>query len=177
MFRRLGCTLGLVSALLLGANGGPVNAAAPVAVNPLFQPLLPHLHGMYIPVVLPSTVPGQHVAGAKLSASLDDRTAWGYLVNIGFTPHCGGVDACRYGSVTGGAEIDTPTIFDYPRAKQVHLKNGALALYFPYRCGASCGDSVLVFREEGFVYTVTIKAGSLHDVLAMANSATVAITP
>jgi hypothetical protein len=51
------------------------------------------------------------------------------------------------------------------------------ALYFPFRCGASCGDSVLVFQKEGFGYTVTLKAGSLNDLLAMANSATVVIAP
>jgi hypothetical protein len=177
VMRRLGRTLGLVGALLLGASSGPVDAAAPVRVNPLFQPLLPQLHGLLIPVVLPTTVPRQHAAGTQLSATVDDRTTWGYLVDIGYTPHCGGANACRYGSVTGGAEIDTPTIFDYPRARHVRLKNGALALYFPYRCGASCGDSVLVFQEEGFVYTVSLKAGSLRDILTMANSASVAIAP
>jgi len=40
-----------------------------------------------------------------------------------------------------------------------------LALYYSYTCGASCGDSVLVFQREGIVYTVSLKAGALGDVL------------
>ena len=79
--------------------------------------------------------------------------------------------------MTGGAEVDTPTIFDYPRGRHVRLRNGALALFFPYTCGASCGDSVLVLQVDSIVYTVSIKAGSLQDVLAMANSVTPAIAP
>ena len=57
----------------------------------------------------------------------------------------------------------------------MRLHNGAQAFYFPFKCGASCGDSVLVFQVAGTVYTVTIKGGSLRDVMAMANSVTVAI--
>ena len=67
--------------------------------------------------------------------------------------------------MTVGPEVDTPTIFDYPRGRHVRLRGGALALYYSYTCGASCGDSVLVFQREGVVYTVGVKAGSLGDVL------------
>jgi len=80
------------------------------------------------------------------------------------------------GSVTGGPEIDSPTIFEYPRGRHERLHNGALALFFPSACGASCSDSVLVFEVDGVVYTVSIKAGSLQEVLAMANSVAPAIT-
>jgi len=75
--------------------------------------------------------------------------------------------------VTGGPEVDTPTIFDYPRGRHVRLRGGALALYYSYTCGASCGDSVLVFQREGVVYTVSLKgrrAGRRADVLSMTNS-------
>lgn len=175
--RRVACMLAMVATLLLGASSGTVHAAPQATVNALFRPLLAHLHGLLIPVLLPTLVPHQHDAGVHLYAAVDDKTQWGYLVDIGYTPQCGGAGACRFGSVTGGAEIDSPTIFDYPRAQHVHLQNGAQALFFPYTCGASCGDSVLAFQVEGFVYTVTIKAGSLRDVLTMANSVTTAVTP
>jgi len=36
---------------------------------------------------------------------------------------------------------------------------------------------VLVFQREGVVYTVGVKAGSLGDVLAMANSVAPALAP
>ncbi len=65
---------------------------------------------------------------------------------------------------------DMPTVFDYPRGRHVRLHNGALALYYPFTCGASCGDSELVFQRDAFVYMVTRKAGSLADLLTIANS-------
>jgi len=143
----------------------------------MFRPILADLKGLLITVLLPTYVPHQHDAGVHLSAAVDDRSQWGYLVDIGYTPQCSGADACRLGSVTGGAEIDTPTIFDYPRAHHVRLHNGKQALYFPFTCGASCGDSVLAFQVDGIVYTVSVKGGSLQEVLAMANSVTAAGTP
>lgn len=162
------------SALALAPLIAPIAAAhagtAPGA-NPIFRPLLPRLmSGIDIPVLLPRTLPAAVSPRPHLYATLDDRGAFAYDVNIGYTPDCHGMGACRYGEVTGGPELNTPTIFDYPRAHHVRLHNGALGLYFPYTCGASCGDSALVFQDEGIVYMVSIKAGSLPAVLAMANS-------
>lgn len=164
------------SALALASLIAPIAAAhagagtAPSA-NPIFRPLLSRLvSGIDIPVLLPRTLPTNLSPRPHLYATLDDRNAFAYDVNIGYTPDCHGMGACRYGEVTGGPELNTPTIFDYPRARHVRLHNGALGLYFPYTCGASCGDSALVFQNDGIVYMVSIKAGSLRAVLAMANS-------
>jgi hypothetical protein len=176
-FRRLTCALGLVCALWLVADGGIAGAAARATVNPVFRPILAQLKGLEVTVLLPTFIPHQHEKGLHLYAEVDDKGRYSYFVDLGYAPNCGGATVCRFGSVTGGAEVDTPTIFDYPRGRHVHLRNGALALFFPYTCGASCGDSVLVFQVDGIVYTVSIKAGSLQDVLAMANSVAPAITP
>jgi len=160
----------VLATLCLSPAPPHTRAAARQAVNPVFRPILPRLAGLTIPVLLPSYLPFHASAGLRIYATLDDRTSFAYLVNIGYTPDCHGTGACRFGEVTDGPEIDTPTIFDYPRGRHVFLHNGALALYYPYTCGASCGDSVLVFQSGGAVYTVSVKAGSLADVLAMANS-------
>ena len=153
------------------ASAGP-RSPLPVsaAVNPVFRPILPRLKGVTIPVLLPTYIPRQDPKGPRLYATVDDHGLYSYLIDIGFTPDCHGGGACRFGEVTGGPEIDTPTIFDYPRGRHVRLRGGALALYYPYTCGASCGDSVLVFQREGVVYTVSLKAAALGDVLSMANS-------
>jgi len=145
------------------------------AVNPVFRPILPRLKGVSVPVLLPTYIPRQDPKGLRLYATVDDRGLYSYLINIGFAPDCHGATACRLGEVTGGPEVDTPTIFDYPQGRHVRLRGGALALYYPYTCGASCGDSVLVFQREGVVYTVSLKAGALGDVLSMANSVAPAI--
>lgn len=171
-WRRAGRALPLLILAVLWWSPAPslAWAAAHPAVNPVFRPLLPRLRGITIPVLLPAYLPFHPSAGLHVYATVDDRTPYAYLIDIGYTPDCHGAGACRLGEVTGGPEIDTPTIFDYPRGRRVHLRSGALALYYPYTCGASCGDSVLVFQSGGVVYTVSVKAGSLHDVLAMANS-------
>ncbi len=191
---RLEWARGLVCALVLvGVSGavGPTSrsalaatSAAPHAllttrstVNPVFRPILPRLKGLAIPVLLPTMIPRQNQGGLHLYATVDDHGQFSYLINLGFAPDCHGATACRFGEVTGGPEVDTPTIFDYPRGRQLHLHNGALALYYPFTCGASCGDSVLVFQVDGVVYTVSLKAGSQHDVLSMANSFALAIAP
>ena len=160
------------------ASAGPRSPlpASPV-VNPVFRPILPRLKSVTIPVLLPTYLPRQNPKGLRLYATVDDQGLYSYLINIGFTPDCHGGGACRFGEVTGGPEVDTPTIFDYPRGRHVQLRGGALALYYPYTCGASCGDSVLVFQREGVVYTVSLKAGALSDVLSMANSVAPAIAP
>ncbi len=160
------------------ASAGPRSPLpASPAVNPVFQPILPRLKGVTIPVLLPTYITRQDLKGLRLYATVDDRGLYSYLINVGFTPDCHGGGACRFGEVTGGPEIDTPTVFDYPRGRHVRLRGGALALYYPYTCGASRGDSVLVFQREGVVYTVSLKAGALGDVLSMANSVAPATAP
>jgi len=182
-FRRLGYAVSLAGALVLGSSSGGAGATARTAlpardqVNPIFRPILTNLKGLLITVLLQTYLPHQHDAGVHLSATVDDLSRFGYLVDIGYTPHCDGVDACRLGSITGGAELNAPTVFDYPRAHHVRLHSGKQALYFPFTCGASCGDSVLAFQMDGIVYTVTVHGGSLAEVLNMANSVTVAGTP
>ena len=175
----------LAAALVLVLSGGlgaasarpSVSMLARPAVNPLFRPLLAKLTGIAIPVLLPPHIARQTAKDLPLYASVDDLGRYSYLIDMGYTSDCRGGGACRLGTVTGGPEVDTPTIFDYPRGQHVRLRNGGLALYFPYTCGASCGDSVLVFEIQGVVYTVSVKAGTLAEVRSMADSFVPAIAP
>lgn len=165
-------TVSLTTGAAAASSVAPSQLARKTAVNAIFRPVLPRLKKVIIPVLLPTILPGQPQATGtlRLYAEVSDLTSFSYRVALGFAPGCQGGAACRFGEVTGGAVSDTPTIFDYPRGRHVRLRGGALALFFPYSRGASCGDSVLVFQVQGIVYTVSRKAGSLPDVLAMANS-------
>lgn len=160
----------LAAGVTAGATGSGATSATRPAPNVLFTPLLTRLRTLYIPAVLPATIPFTATTSSKLYATLDDHTAFSYLINIGYTSGCHGTGACRWGEVVGGFGPDMPTVFDYPKGRHVRLHNGSLALFYPFRCGASCGDSELVFQRAGFVYMVTRKAGSLPDLLIMANS-------
>jgi hypothetical protein len=51
------------------------------------------------------------------------------------------------------------------------LQGGVKGTFYPFTCGASCGDSVILWHHKGIPYTVSIKAGSRSNVLIMANSA------
>lgn len=138
--------------------------------NPVFSSIKPLLSKVTIPLRLPSKFPnGKLAIYADVDAS--STGTYSYLVNIGYAKHCYGAGACRLAAVTGGPVIDTPTIFDYPHGKHIMLHGGRPALYFPYTCGANCGDSVVVWQDDGVVYTVSLKAGSKKDVTALANSA------
>lgn len=185
------CLFGVMLALLAAGSGGataatgksghpveargaqqitarPYGGTVSQAVNPLFRPILPQLRGVYIPVVLPTVIPRR--TKDRLYVSVDERSQFSYIIDIGYTATCHGTNYCRFGELDGGPVGETPTIFDYPRGRQMRLRNGAPALYFPYSCGASCGDSVLVFQLQGMIYTITLKTGALKDLLAMANS-------
>ena len=170
-------TLLLLTGLGTVGAGPSESTMAHPGVNPLFRPLLAKLAGVAVPVLLPTYIARQTAKGLPLYASVDDLGRYSYLIDLGYAPDCRGGGACRLGTVTGGPEVDTPTIFDYPHGQHVRLRNGALALYFPYTCDASCGDSVLVFKIQGVVYTVSVKAGTLAEVRSMAESFAPALAP
>jgi len=167
----------LIGGLGTASAGASASVLARSAVNPLFRLLLAKLTGLAVPVLLPTHIARQAAGGLPIYASVDDQGRYSYLIDLGYTSDCRGGGACRLGTVTGGPEVDTPTIFDYPNGHHVRLRDGALALYFPYTCGASCGDSVLVFEVQGVVYTVSVKAGTLAEVRSMAESFAPALAP
>lgn len=167
----VGCSISLspafahVSTHLSQARQGPKHIDSPV-----FASLKPLLSKVSIPLRLPSAFPnGKLAIYADVDAS--STGTFSYLINVGYSKNCFGAGACRLAEVTGGPVIDTPTIFDYPRGRHIMLHGGVTALYFPFTCGANCGDAVVVWQDEGVVYTVGLKAGSQKDVVALANSA------
>jgi hypothetical protein len=133
------------------------------------------LQRVLIPVALPTTLP---IAGmphdTHLYASIADNSlsATTYIVNLGFTQDCQGARACRYGEVTGGWTADTPGVLlpDHGGVP-ITLRGGIRGTFYPFSCGASCSDSAILWHVHGIPYTVSLKAGSRHDALLMANSA------
>ena len=85
----------LATAVAAGATGPGATAAAHPAPNVLFTPLLARLRRLYIPAVLPATIPFKATTSSKLYATLDDRSAFSYLINIGYTAACHGTGARR----------------------------------------------------------------------------------
>ncbi len=136
-------------------------------IHPSFLPILPKLKSISkFTILLPRIIPGSEGEN-KLYAVIETTTPNKYEIILGFTPDCGGGNACRFGDIS--AEIATKKT---PRlsGKTVKLANGITAYFIDAKCGANCSDSTLTWRLKGVQYTAGIKAGNLRDLLQMANS-------
>ena len=139
--------------------------------NPAFKPIIPKLARVLIPIALPSWLP--HVtATSPVYADAHDVSSTTYVIDLSDTRYCHGANACRLGSVSGGWTADTPGVLFTPtKGTPVKLHGGVVGIFYPFQCGASCGDSLLMWHKRGIPYTVSIKGGSKQDTVAMANSA------
>jgi hypothetical protein len=115
-----------------------------------------------IPVLMPRTLPAG--TPGKVYAHVDTASGGAYVVQLDFTADCDGATACNIGTMEGG--VTDPI----DGSKSVQLANGIEAKFEPYACGASCGDSTLMFRYKGTTYRLGLKAASQADVVSAANS-------
>lgn len=172
---RPGIGVALAAGLLGGLAQQAPSLAAPAAAHyaPIFSSILPALKQVQIPIKLPLSFPSDATGkGQHLYASVQDVSRWSYIINIDYTKDCGGVEACNYGEIDGGPTINEPNILDYPWGKPVTLTHKVKALYRPFSCGASCGQSAVVFADPSteIVYMVGIHGGGKQDTLALANA-------
>jgi hypothetical protein len=165
---------GVVLMVMISSALSPAYAGAQGTPS-VFAPVMNALRQVAIPVALPATLPsgliprGLHVYASIAADSLSETT---YIVNLGFTPDCQGSTACRYGEVTGGWTADTPGVLAPDQGGvPIALQGGVHGTFYPFTCGASCGDSVILWHLHGIPYTVSIKAGARHAVLLLADAA------
>lgn len=159
-------------------------------VNPVFQPIIPVLQKQtQVPILLPSHIPTEEFVeldgDSKLSAIVETANSFEYSIILGFDEQCNGGNACRFGYVSGKiiTPITLPLNEEYefdPTYKPmrspekpgfVSLVNGIKGYFLPYSCAAFCSDSYLAWNQNGYRYMVSIKAGTLKELLKMANSA------
>jgi hypothetical protein len=148
--------------------------ASPVGYkfNPAFKPIMPKLARVLIPIALPSWLP-RVTATSHAYADASDVSSTTYVIDLSYTRDCHGANACRLGSVTGGWTAETPGVLFTPtKGTPVKLHGGVAGVFYPFQCGASCGDSLLLWHNKrGIPYTVSVKGGSKRDTVSMANSA------
>lgn len=95
-----------------------------------------------------------------------DKTPTSYSAIISPVPNCNGGSACTYASVEGE---DGPPL-DKRGRKAARLHNGTIAWFESHACGANCnGSATLVFKRNGSLYTVAVKAGTLPMAIVIAN--------
>jgi hypothetical protein len=167
----------LAASLLVVAAAAPTPVAARSSAAtkyaPVFSGILSALRPVQIPIELPVAFPSditkQHM---RLYASVADVSAWSYIIDVDFTKNCHGADVCNYAEIDGGPTIDEPNILDYPWGVPVKLAHNVRGLYQHFLCGASCGQSAVVFKapSTGIIYMAAIHAGNQADTVALANA-------
>src|SRR5271165_6239245 len=157
---------GIMLMAMIGSALFPAYAGAQRTPS-VFAPVLQALQQVVIPVALPTALPAGSVPrGLHVYATIaaDSLSATTYIVNLGFTPDCQGSTACRYGEVTGGWTAETPGVLAPNQGGvPITLQGGVHGTFYPFTCGASCGDSVILWHMHGIPYTVSIKGSARHD--------------
>lgn len=182
-------------ALFLVGSGGAALSQAIARLKTLaapFQPIATELQSVVqVPLMLPARLPLSK-DDPRLYATVTVRNTTQYEIVLGWTVNCGGGNACRWGTLSGQRITpNTPSIArqfaDFPdpnfqpwadlppEIKQqfgpVKLTRGISGFFVPATCGATCGDSMVLWEQDGFRYMVGIKVGKPKDVIALANSA------
>jgi hypothetical protein len=183
--------------LLLGLSGGDRGIMAqaisqPKSIPAPFQAIAAELQAVtQVPLRLPTRLPLTKEA-PPLYATVTVRNRTEYEIILGLSADCGGGNACRWGTLSGQQLTpNTPSIArqfaDYtdpsyqpwtnlpPEIKKqfgpVKLTRGLSGFFVPATCGANCGDSMVLWEQNGFRYMVGIKVGKLKEVIDLANSA------
>lgn len=153
-------------------NAPTATPTAPQASNPtpspVFRSLFPALKDQTkVPILLPTYVPEAEQPD-RVYAILEEADAGKYQILLAFTEDCRGGTACRLGGVSG--EVATPRAA-VVSGKAVTLSNGIVGDFVDAKCGANCSDSTLTWDQDGYRYTMAIKAGKEATLVKMANSA------
>lgn len=110
-----------------------------------------------------------------------------YSISLDAAKDCRGATACSFGSFTGKeiksvisfrAELPylddpnfSPVYKSSEEPSEVTLTNNIKGYFIPYICTASCSESLVLWDENGFRYSVGIRYASKQTMVRMANSA------
>lgn len=140
-------------------------------VTNAFAKVVPVLrHKTSVPLRFPTDIPG--LGEDKFYAILTSADEDGYEVELGATPDCEGQHVCSFGTVIGTKlplnEVDEIT---GRRKTPVNLKSGIKGHFYQSVCGAYCSDSLISWTEGKYHYVIGLKAESMANLEAAANSA------
>lgn len=133
----------------------------------IFDSILPQLQKTKVPLRLPTYLAIEEET-TPLYAIVEKVTSNRYTIQLAFDPDCEGGGACSFGSLTGeNAKRKIPVL----KGNQVNLSEDITGYFKDAKCGSSCSDSTLTWEQEGFRYTVGLKAGKKETLIKIANSA------
>jgi len=134
----------------------------------VFQSVLPSLSKKTrVPLRLPTYLATETETN-RLYAIVESATPARYGVQLAFDPECNGGNACRYGFVAGQVVASSARRL---KGKAVKLAKGITGYFIDAKCGANCTDSTLSWKQDGYRYTVGLKAAKIETLTKIANSA------
>ena len=135
----------------------------------VFASVMPELRKQTrVPLRLPSFLPDSGDKDSPVYAILESADPQGYEIQLAWTEDCNGGNACHYGTVQGSV---TPPAEDSGRKVPVILAGGIKGYFIDSSCGAHCSDSWVRWSENGFHYSIGIKAEKKRNLVRVANSA------
>jgi hypothetical protein len=167
-------SLMIVCATALGSQTAQPNAQSGQPTNnfpgipKIFKGLDPRLKVSAVPLVFPHALPYVK-ATEPLYLSVQSVGQSGYSIVLAVVDQpCEGQNWCTYGSIEGSA--NPIHISDLP-AIPVQLANGVQALYTKSVCDAFCTQAYISWKQNGYYYSIGIKAGKKRQLIEAANSA------
>jgi len=124
-----------------------------------------------VPLVLPLYLPYFDKAN-PIYAVLRSANRSSYDVLLANAIPCEGANWCLYGSVRGADAPFDHTFNDLsPKARSVRLHHGITARFIESECATYCTQAYIEWSEKGFYYSIGLKAGTLDQLIKIANSA------
>ena len=149
-------------------SSGRNEGGNPKDVSSLFRKVQSDLLGKTsVPLRLPTYVPDAGDKENPLYTNLIEANAESYRIELGWVEGCLGGNACHYGAISGGTKAPEEDGAKIP----VALRGGVKGYFVDFACGAHCGDAVVGWSENGYHYSIALKAGKKQELIKMANSA------
>lgn len=124
----------------------------------VFAPILQSLQAKTkVPLRLPGSLATENETHA-FYAIVESASASAYEIQLAFSEDCSGGNVCHYGIVSGQA---IGVKGNRPKGETVSLANGLTGYFINATCGAVCSDSTLTWDQDGYRYTVGLKAEKL----------------
>lgn len=125
----------------------------------------------HVPPMLPAVLPYADESDS-IHALLQSADDFGYDILLANELPCEGQNWCLYGSVRGNVKPFQHS-FNHvsPKAEPVTLSNGVRGGFIAANCEAYCSQAYVEWHQNGYYYSIGVKAGERKQLVEMANSA------
>jgi hypothetical protein len=123
-----------------------------------------------VPVRLPAYLPNLGDKDNPLFAILESADRQGYEIQLAWDEGCPGGNACHLGTIRASAKPLYEGAKGQPKIP-ITLHGGVKGYFINTTCDAYCYESIVGWQENGYYYSIGIKAESKAQMIKVANSA------